>query len=106
MEMILLKKSFWIVVGTIALTFLVECIFALICFIIYGAVYDVTEYEPLNTGTPVFFFKGFLILLPSICNIKKIIAAYKVRNFVSVVGFLCITIVYGILIALPSGGGR
>lgn len=86
--------------------FFVECVFAGIFLMIYMAIYYATEYEPLNTGTPVFFFKGFLILLPSIYNIKKIITAYKAEDFATVFGFLSITIIYTTLIALLGGGGR
>lgn len=104
--MVLFTKNFWTTVLSIVLTFFVECVFAGIFLMIYMAIYYATEYEPLNTGTPVFFFKGFLILLPSIYNIKKIITAYKAEDFATVFGFLSITIIYTTLIALLGGGGR
>jgi len=104
--MVLFKKNFWTTVLSIAMTFLAECVFAVFFLMIYGAIYLATEYEPLNTGTPVWFAKGFLILLPSIYNAKKLIAAYKAKDFVAAFGFLGITIVYSILIVLLGGGGR
>ncbi len=104
--MVLFKKNFWTTVLSIALTFFAECVFAMLFLMIYLAVYYTTEYEPLNTGTPVLFAKGFLILLPTIYNIKKIIPAYKAKDFVAVFGFVGITIVYSTWIAFMGGGGR
>jgi len=104
--MILFKKSFWTIVLSVILTFVIECLFAVLFLIIWASIYYTTEYEPLNTGTPVLLAKVFLILVPFVYNVKKIVAAYKAKDFVTVVGFLGITIVYSVLITLPSGGGR
>ena len=104
--MIVFKKQFWNTVLSIALTFSVECVFALLFLLIYVSIYYATDYEPLNTGTPVLFVKGFLILLPSIYNIRKVIEAHKARDFFAVFGFLVISIVYCICIVFLGGGGR
>ena len=99
-------KNFWTIVLSIAFVFFTECFLAGLFLFIYMAIYFATEYEPLNSGNPVLFVKRFLILLPSIYNIRKIIAAFKVKDFIVVLGFVCITIVYSILIAFLGGGGR
>ncbi len=104
--MISFKKTFRTTVLSITLTLFVECFLAFLLIMIWAAIYYVTEYEPLNSGASVWFVKGFLILLPSIYNVKKINAALKVKDFVAVVGFIGITVVYSILIALLGGGGR
>jgi hypothetical protein len=74
--------------------------------LVWAAIYNATDYEPLNTGTPVLFLKGFLILLILLYNSKKIITGYRSKDYVAVFGFLIISITLGILIILPSGGGR
>lgn len=91
----------------VTLTFLVECFLTLVFFMIYGAIYYATEYEPLNTGSPVLFVKAFLILLTSIYNVKKMVAGLKAKDFVTAAGFVGITLVYSVLIAfLGTGRGR
>lgn len=104
--MVLFNKHFWKTALTITLTFFIECIFAAFCLVIYLVIYTITEYEPLNTGVLVLLIKGFLILLPSIYNFRKIIEAYKNKDFVTVLGFLVITVVYSICIVYLGGGGR
>ena len=104
--MVIFKKKFWATVLSVVLTFFVECVYAIIFLMLYLTIYSITEYEPLNTGTPVLIAKGLLILPPLIYNTKKIIAAYKVRDFVSVFGFIGITISYSIGIIYLGGGGR
>lgn len=105
--MILFKKTFWTTVLSIALTLLGECVLAiLLIMIIWGSIYYPTEYEPLNSGTPVLFVKGFLILLSSIYNIKKTIAAFETMDLIAVFGFITITIAYSGLFAFSGGGGR
>ena len=104
--MVLFTKKFWATILSITFTFFAECLFAGIFLLIYLAIYYATDYEPLNTGAPVFFAKGFLILLPSVYNIKKIITAYKAKDFVATFGFLNITLLYSACIALLGDGGR
>ena len=104
--MLIFKKSFWTTVANVSSVFFAECLFAIIVLMIHLAIYSATEYEPLNVGVPVLLVKGFLILVASVYNMKKLIAAYKTNDFVAVFGFLCITIVYSTCIAFLGGGGR
>lgn len=104
--MVIFNKNFWSTVLSVVLTLIVECVLTGVFLVIYAAIYYTTGHEPLNSGTPVLFMKGFLILLVSIYNSKKIIASYRAKDVVAAFGYLAITMGYSILIILPSGGGR